>query len=55
MNNFVFKNPHHQSVLPKGMSLSANAGIKGAVRSKGRSCTANRGTNVPDLPCGEFR
>ena len=35
---------HHQSVLPKGRSFTANVGTKVAVLSKGRSSTANSGT-----------
>ena len=49
---------HHQSVLPKGRSFTANTGNKVAVLSKGRSSTANSGTKVGILPgingCGSF-
>ena len=49
---------HHQSILPKGRSFTANAGTKFAVLSKGRSSTANSGTKVAVLlginRCGGF-
>ena len=44
-----FKNHHHQSVLPKGRSFTANAGTKAAVRPNGRSFTANSGTKAAVL------
>ena len=40
---------HHQSVLPKGRSFTANSGTKAAVLPKGRSSTANSETKVAVL------
>ena len=40
---------HHQSVLAKGRSFTANAGTKAAVLPKGRSSTTNSGTQVAVL------
>ena len=37
---------HHQSVLPKGRSFTANSGTKYAILPKSRSSTANSGTKV---------
>ena len=37
---------HHQSVLPKGRSFTANSGTKAAVLPKGRSSTVNSETKV---------
>ena len=37
---------HHQSVLPKGSSFTANAGTRVAILSKGNSSTANPETKV---------
>ena len=49
---------HHQSILPKGRSFTANPGTKVALLSKGRSSTANSGTKVEVLlwinTCGSF-
>ena len=49
---------HHQSVLPKGRSFTANAGTKVAILSKGRSSTVNSGTKITVLieinGCGSF-
>ena len=54
----TFWGHHHQSVIPKGRSFTANAGIKVAVLSKDRSSTANSGTKVAGLlginRCGSF-
>ena len=50
---------HHQSVLPKGRSFTANPGTKAAVLLKGRSSTANSGTKIAALlgmnRCGSFQ
>ena len=40
---------HHQSVLLKGRSYTANTGTKVAVLSKGKSSTANSETKVAVL------
>ena len=49
---------HHQSVLPKGRSFTANSGTKAAVLFKGRSYTANVGSKDAVLlgmnRCGSF-
>ena len=49
---------HHQSVLPKGRSFTASAGIKVTVLFIGRSFTANSGTKVAVVleidRCGSF-
>ena len=49
---------HHQSVLSKDRSFTANSGTKAAVLHKGRSSTANSGTKVAVLlgmhRCGSF-
>ena len=44
-NTIIYKHNHHhhQSVLPKGRSFSANSGTKAVVLSGGRSSTANQG------------
>ena len=46
------------SVLPKGMSFTANTGTKAAVLPKGRSSAANSGIKVAVLlrmnKCGSF-
>ena len=42
-------NVHHQSILPKGRSFTANSGTKAAVLLKGRSSTANSGTQAAVL------
>ena len=49
---------HHQSVLPKGRSLTADSETKAAVLLKGRSFTVDPGTKVEVLlginRCGRF-
>ena len=49
---------HHQSILPKCSSSTANSGTKAAVLPKGRSSAANSGTKVAVLlginKCGSF-
>ena len=55
----LFMNMHdHQSVLPKGGSITANSGTKVTVLPKGRSYTANSGTKIAILlgmnRCGNF-
>ena len=40
---------HHQSVLPKDRSFTANSGTKAAVLNKGRSSTGNKRTQVAVL------
>ena len=49
---------HHQSILPKGWSFTANSGTKATVLLKGRSSTANSGTQAAVLlgieRCGIF-
>ena len=40
---------HHQTVLPKGKSFTANSGSKAAVLHKGRSSTTDSGTKVAVL------
>ena len=47
--NIIRYHCHHQSVLPKGRSFTANSGTKAAVLPKGRSSTANSGTKVAVL------
>ena len=53
-----YKIIHHQSVLPKGKSFTANPDTKVAVPPKGRSSTANSGIKVVVLlgmnKCGSF-
>ena len=41
-----YQTHHHQSVLHKGRTFTANSGTKTAVLPKGRSSTANSGTKV---------
>ena len=49
---------HHQSVLPRGRSFTANRGTRASVLPKGRPSTANSGTKVAVLlgmnKCGSF-
>ena len=49
---------HHQSVLPKDRSFTANSGTKAEVLLNGRSLTANSGTKIAVLRgmnrCGSF-
>ena len=40
---------HHQSVLPKGRSFTANSGTKAAILPKGRTSMVNSGTKVAVL------
>ena len=40
---------HHQSVLSKGRSFTANSGTNAAVLPRGKSSTANSGTNAAVL------
>ena len=50
---------HHQSILPKGKSFTANSGTKAAFLLKGRSFAANSGIQAAVLlwmdRCGSFQ
>ena len=58
INFLINYHHHHQSVLPKGRSFTANSGTEAAVLPKGRSSTANLGTKIAVLlemnRCGSF-
>ena len=58
MSSYFIYHHHHQSVLPKGRTFTANSGTKAAVLPKGRSSTANSRTKVAVLlgmnRCGSF-
>ena len=58
MHQFLCILHHHQSILPKGRSFTANSGTMAAVLPKGRSFTAHSGTQAAVLlgmdRCGSF-
>ena len=58
MTEFYQVNHHHQNILPKGRSFTANSGTKAAVLVKGGSSTANSRTEIEVLlgmnRCGSF-